>query len=57
MSQCILQVLPPAFGSMIPVSVAGEARFGLWSLLLPTGIALLAVALGLLDDFERGERR
>ncbi len=34
-----------------------EARFGMWSLLLPTGIALLAVALVWSYDFERGECR
>jgi uncharacterized membrane protein YoaK (UPF0700 family) len=45
------------FAAGCALGAACEARFGIWSLLLPTGIALLAVALGLLHDFDRGARR
>jgi uncharacterized membrane protein YoaK (UPF0700 family) len=39
------------------LGAACEAKYDMWSLLLPTCVALLAVGLGLLDGFEKGERR
>ena len=45
------------FAAGCAVGAAREARFGMWLLVLPTGIALFTVALGLVDDLVRGGPR
>jgi uncharacterized membrane protein YoaK (UPF0700 family) len=44
------------FAAGCALGAACEARFGLWSLALPTGLALLALAMALADDLHRVSR-
>ena len=45
------------FATGCALGAACEARFGLWSLALPTGLALLAFAIALADYLHRREQR